>query len=410
MILRVPSGETRILAAIMVIIMFVMMGMGMVIPVLSLYADSFGVGAALIGLVTTAFGVARLVVNLPAGMMADRFGRRFLLWGGPLILAGASVGAALAGDFVSLVTWRFIQGVGSGLYMTGSMIVVADLSTHANRGRRMAAYQAALLTGAGLGPAAGGLLASWWGYSAPFWGFAAVSALGGLVALAFLPETRPAAAPPVPERPGKGGGDVALLARDGRFVRVALVTFGIFFTRTAAQWQLIPLVAAWRFGMDPAHIGAALALSALAHLVILPLAGRLVDRHSPRLLISVSSAAVALALAALGMTASPWLFWAALVLLGVALGLGGPASSAFAAACAPAGRTGSTMGLLRTIGDAGFVAGPMVVGVVMDIGHTGPGAGLILNAALMAVAAAAFVSLPSPPSPSSSLTEEAALP
>lgn len=406
MILRLPSGETRILAAIMVIILFVMMGMGMVIPVLSLYADSFGVGAALIGLVTTAFGIARLVVNLPAGMLADRFGRRFLLWGGPLILAGASVGAALAGDFVSLVAWRFLQGVGSGLYMTGSMIVVADLSTAANRGRRMAAYQSALLTGAGLGPAAGGLLASWWGYAAPFWGFAVVAGLAGLVALVFLPETRPAA----PSAPAEhGGGDTAPLIRDGRFLRVALVTFGIFFTRTAAQWQLIPLVAAWRFGMDPAHIGTALALSALAHLAIIPLAGWLVDRHSPRLLISVSAGAVALSLAVLGITASAWLFWAALVLLGLSLGLGGPASSAFAASCAPAGRTGATLGLLRTVGDAGFVAGPMVVGVVMDIGHTGPGAGLVLNAALMAAAAAAFVSLPSPP-PSSSLTEEAVLP
>lgn len=408
MILRMPSGETRILAAIMAIILFVMMGMGMVIPVLSLYADSFGVGAALIGLVTTAFGIARLVVNLPAGMLADRFGRRFLLWGGPLILAGASVGAALAGDFVALVTWRFLQGVGSGLYMTGSMIVVADLSTAANRGRRMAAYQSALLTGAGLGPAAGGLLASWWGYAAPFWGFAVVSGLAGLVALAFLPETRPVT-PPAPPVTGKSGGDVAPLIRDGRFVRVALVTFGIFFTRTAAQWQLIPLVAAWRFGMDPAHIGTALALSALAHLAIIPLAGWLVDRYSPRLLISLSAAAVALSLAVLGMTDSAWLFWAALVLLGLSLGLGGPAASAFAASCAPAGRTGATMGLLRTVGDAGFVAGPMVVGVVMDIGHTGPGAGLVLNAALMAAAAAAFVSLPSPP-PSSSLTEEAVLP
>ncbi|MCR6630098.1 MAG: MFS transporter [Magnetospirillum sp.] len=127
------AAEWRIIAPMLVIVLFVMCGMGMVIPVLSLYAQSFGIGPALIGLVITAFGVARLFVNLPAGILADRYGRRALLWGGPLVLGGASVAAALAEDFAALLLWRFVQGVGSGLYMTGAMVAIADLGDSRSR-------------------------------------------------------------------------------------------------------------------------------------------------------------------------------------------------------------------------------------------------------------------------------------
>ncbi len=385
------AAEWRVIAPMLVIVLFVMCGMGMVIPVLSLYAQSFGVGPALIGLVITVFGVARLFVNLPAGILADRYGRRALLWGGPLVLGGASVAAALAEDFAALLLWRFVQGVGSGLYMTGAMVAIADLGDSRSRGRRMGAYQTALLTGASIGPALGGQLAERWGYTAPFWGFAAVSGLAALFAFLAIPETRrPADADTRP--PERGG--VGDLLRQRGYAPVLLVTFGVFFTRTAAQWQLIPLVAAHRFGMAPDAIGLALTLSAGVTLVTTPLAGWLADRLPRRGLIVASAASVAVALGLIAACPTVPLFWAALVVLGLALGLGGPASSAFAAGCAPAGRLGPTLGLLRTAGDVGFVAGPLVAGFAVAVSGTafggGEAAGLFVNAALMAIAAAAF--------------------
>ncbi|TWA66311.1 putative MFS family arabinose efflux permease [Azospirillum baldaniorum] len=389
------TAEWRVIAPMLVIVLFVMCGMGMVIPVLSLYAQSFGVGPALIGLIITVFGVARLFVNLPAGILADRYGRRALLWGGPLVLGGASIAAALAEDFAVLLVWRFVQGVGSGLYMTGAMVAIADLGDSRSRGRRMGAYQTALLTGASIGPLMGGLLAERWGYTAPFWGFAAVSGLAALFAFLALPETRrPANANAGADtRPPERGGVRDLLRQRG-YAPVLLVTFGVFFTRTAAQWQLIPLVAAHRFGMAPDAIGLALTLSAGVTLVTTPLAGWLADRVPRRGLIVASAASVAVALGLIAACPTVPLFWGALALLGLALGLGGPASSAFAAGCAPDGRLGPTLGLLRTAGDVGFVAGPLVAGFAVAVSDTafggGEAAGLFVNAALMAIAAAAF--------------------
>jgi MFS transporter, DHA1 family, multidrug resistance protein len=113
-----PLRAQPMLVPLLIVMALVMSGMGVITPVLSVYAQSFGVGATLIGLTITVFGAARLVVNLPAGVLSERYGRRMLLWSGPLTIAIGSVGAALTGSFIGLLFWRFVQGIGSGVYMT----------------------------------------------------------------------------------------------------------------------------------------------------------------------------------------------------------------------------------------------------------------------------------------------------
>jgi MFS transporter, DHA1 family, multidrug resistance protein len=376
------------LVPLLLIMMLVMSGMGVITPVISIYAQSFGVGVTLIGMTITIFGVARLVVNLPAGMVSERYGRRTMLWLGPLVLAVGSVGAAMAGTFWALLFWRFVQGVGSGIYMTVAFAAAADLSEPANRGRVMALNQTALLTGASLGPAMGGILADLFDYRAPFWGFAVVAGLGCLVAIFFLPETRPQQ-PGVQRTPPVGLG-IAELVSDGRFMAVTLVTFGTFFTRTAAQWTLIPLVGFERLGLSATIIGASLTGFTIATLLVLPAAGWLIDRFGQATCIVLPTciAAAGLLLIAIAPSFAPWL--AGLLILGLSLGVTGPASSAYAADTAPAGRFGPAMGMVRTTGDLGFVAGPLLAGLAVDFLPGGYFTALAANALLLVATVAAF--------------------
>ena len=110
------------LIAICLSTVMVMAGQGIISPVLPLYADSFGVSTALVGATFAVFGLARLVTNVPAGLMADRSGRRRLLVGGPLITAVGMFGSGLAGTIWVLLVFRFVAGLGSALYMTGATI------------------------------------------------------------------------------------------------------------------------------------------------------------------------------------------------------------------------------------------------------------------------------------------------
>ncbi|MBT5850571.1 MAG: MFS transporter, partial [Acidimicrobiaceae bacterium] len=97
----------------------VMAGQGVVSPVLPLYAKDFGVSATMVGLTLTVFALARLIVNIPAGLIADRFGRRILLVGGPVITSIGMFGSGQADDIWELLVWRFIAGGGSAFFMSG---------------------------------------------------------------------------------------------------------------------------------------------------------------------------------------------------------------------------------------------------------------------------------------------------
>ena len=88
----------------------VMAGQGVISPILPLYARQFGVGAAAVGLTLTVFALARLLLNVPLGLLSDRYGRRLLLVGGPVITAVGMIGSGLAPTFAQLLLWRFVAG------------------------------------------------------------------------------------------------------------------------------------------------------------------------------------------------------------------------------------------------------------------------------------------------------------
>lgn len=382
------------LIPILITVMLVMSGMGVISPVLSIYAASFGVSITMVGLFITAFGIGRLLVNIPTGILAERLGRKRLILAGTLTLCVSSIGAALADSFYGLVFWRFVQGLGSGCYMTVVMASCADLSTPKNRGRVMALYQTAILLGAGMGPAIGGFVAELYGFRAPFWAFAAVAALAAIFAVFQFTET-------LDQGPGDTNGSASnaapsslsllssLLHHRG-FLAVTIITFGIFFTRTAAQWQLIPLIGDGRFGLSLAVIGIAMTLQAGANLAMLPAAGILIDRfgHNRSILVAVLSLAISLLMIALA--PAVWVYFVGVILVGISVGVAGPASTAFAADQAPDGRFGPAMGVLRTFGDAGFVLGPILAGLTADLLVFGYAGGMALNALIIVVGAAIF--------------------
>lgn len=377
------------LPALLVIVALVMSGMGMVSPVLSLYGPTFGVGATEAALVITVFGIGRFAADIPAGMLVERFGRRPLLWGGPAIIAVTSVGAAWADNFTLLIVWRFLQGLGSGLYMTAAAATLADVSTPATRGRVMALYLGALLAGTSLGPAIGGLAADAWGLQAPFWCWAVTTALAAVYAFVRCRETHTSGV-----GSGHHRGHFFLLTdvlRSRDFLLVAAVTFGIFFTRTAANWGMIPMVGQDRFDFGVDTMGLAIALIGFGTLIVMPISGWLCDTHGFRAVILVACVLTATGLALVAFAPGQLLYWTGVFTVGLATGFGGPATNAFAANIAPAGRYGPTMGLLRAVGDAGFIVGPVVIGSAMDLAGIGNVAGLLANGALVLSAGVAFV-------------------
>ena len=105
-----------------------------------------------IGLIVSAYPIARLLTNTPAGRLADRFGRRPFLLGGMCFTAVSSIVCGLAPIYAVLLGGRFLEGIGSALFITSAQATIADISTPENRGRMMSTFQGSFLLGSTAGP------------------------------------------------------------------------------------------------------------------------------------------------------------------------------------------------------------------------------------------------------------------
>src|SRR5437867_8788476 len=89
----IRSAEFR---AMIGMVLFIMLGFGLIIPVLPLFAKSFHVKAAGVGLLLSVFAVMRLLGDMFAGSLIDRFGERTMASLGALIVGVSSASAAAA--------------------------------------------------------------------------------------------------------------------------------------------------------------------------------------------------------------------------------------------------------------------------------------------------------------------------
>ena len=385
-----PLAENQTLLILCGTTAVVMMGFGIISPVLPLYAQSFGVGTAMIGLTITVFGVARLVVNLPAGFLSERYGRRLLLYGGPAVTVLGSLAGGLAPTFGWLIASRFVAGAGSAIYMTGAMILLTDITTDENRGRIMSIYQGSLLAGVSLGPAVGGFVAQAFGLAAPFFLVAALAGLAMLWSFGRMPETvhlsrdlaTTAAREPGGEAPPRQTARQSILSLLARpdFLLVSMLTMSIFLTRTGGRLTLLPLVGDG-LGMSPGILGLVFAMMTVLQLIVLAPGGTMIDKLGRKAVIVPSALVTGVALVLFALSGNVWVFIMAAVIHGFGTGILGPAPAAYAADIAPPGMRGVTMGLYRTFGDAGFVIGPVALGGLADL--TGFGVALTFDAIVL---------------------------
>ena len=394
-----PLREARELLLISVSTVLVMAGQGVIAPILPLYARSFGVGVAQVGLTLSAFALARVILNIPLGILSDRYGRRLLLVWGPLVTAVGMIGSGFAGGITDLLAWRFIAGAGSAMYMTGAQVYLVDISTPANRARFIGTNQGALLLGVSIGPAVGGLVAEGFGFRAPFFVVGTAALFASVYAFFGLPETRHLGDDDVEDGAENGGtssggaGSMpgrpwARLLLSGDFLAVAFVTMSIFFTRTASRQTLMPLLAASDHDFSPGSLGLLFTVLSAVTLVGLAPAAFIADRLGRKWAIVPSGLVVSASLALMASVDHTAWFVLSSVVMAAGNSIAGPAPAAYVADIAPASLRGLAMGMYRTSGDIGFVVGPPLLGALADA--TSIGVGLVANGVLVAAAALVF--------------------
>src|SRR5262245_55827885 len=385
-----PQGRDRVLIWMCALVFVYELGFGGLVPALALYARSFGVSQAAVGLAISVYGLARFLVALPAGRLADGLGRRMTLAvGGAVTLAGNLL-CAHAPTFTVFLGGRFVAGAGAALVLNGAQIVMADITTRARRGRTMALYQGVFLFGSGIGPLPGGLLADWFGLAAPFVTYAVSGGMVTTLAWLCVPEPksrRRATSTPTEPLPPFGV-QIRRLTRHRGLVLVSAVSFVNAVARTGALFSLIPILGRDRLTLTPERIGASLALASLVALVLIYPSGTMIDRYGRKTVIVPATLVAATSLMLFLWAGSPAWYVAACVVWGLGVGLSAGAPSAYVADVAPPGMNAAAMSAFRLLSDMGYVLGPVVLGLVTD--GFGLEAALAVASALLALAGLAF--------------------
>jgi MFS family permease len=152
-----------------------MMGLFMILPVFALYAERLeGNTPALVGIAIGIYGLTQALLQIPFGMLSDRFGRKKIITFGLIIFAAGSVVAATADSIYGVIFGRALQG--SGAIAAAIMALTADLTREENRLSAMAIIGISIGLSFMVSLVAGPVLNQWIGVDGIFW-------LTGLLAL-----------------------------------------------------------------------------------------------------------------------------------------------------------------------------------------------------------------------------------
>lgn len=263
-------------------------GIAAVFPVAPLYVRSHGGGAVAIALFIAGPMVANTLVQVPAGHLVDRIGRKPVLIGARLLFAALAFGLFFnLGPLWFLALLRCGQGVTGGAYLPALRAALADLTPSNRRAERYAQLQAIEMVGLLIGPAIGGAVALWT-YSAIFL-CPGVAVLLGVTTLFRLPETRGTTeqGEEEPTRPGWWRTKAVLIPSFG------LLAAGIMFAMYDVVW---PQYLSHRH-VGTFLIGLSISAFALPVLLLATSAGRLSDRVNRRLVVAIGFVVVALSAA-----------------------------------------------------------------------------------------------------------------
>lgn len=349
--MRNPLAAVRELRgplAVLASMLFVsQLGVGVMLPIIPLYAISLGASPRELGLLTTVFSLANVVAQLGVGFLLDRIDPRVPIRAGIATYAGANVLLSTATAVPSLLLFRGLAGLGGGANIVADRVYLSRVAEPARLAYLNGVLASAASAGGLMGPAIGGLLAQVADLRAPF------LVVGLTSGIAFLASLR---LPAAPRAPAAAAGAVAISAVS-RSVVVLLVantlltaTFGGFITTFAPY-------ATAAFGWSIAEVGVVFSVYAAGSIALAAPLGALADRRGRRLVGTFATVPVFLFVLALVFALPKAVIYGSAFFAGAGLAAFGAAWFALLTEASPEARRGRTFGIVSAISTLGLVVG-----------------------------------------------------
>jgi DHA1 family multidrug resistance protein-like MFS transporter len=185
------QSNRRNLAILFFTLVVVMMGFGMVIPILPFYIIEFGAGGSAMGLLMASYAIMQLIFSPIWGGVSDRIGRKPVLMVGVLGFVLTQLMFGFSSALWMLLASRVLAGILSSATLPTAMAYIGDSTSERDRGGGMGIIGAAMGVGMVLGPGIAGWMATY-SLSAPFFFAAGLSVVALVLIFLLLPESLPA--------------------------------------------------------------------------------------------------------------------------------------------------------------------------------------------------------------------------
>ena len=403
-----PTSTKRLLIAILSTIALADFGLGLNTVVLPLYAKSLGASIITIGLIIASFGLARIFINIPISIISKRLNSQYIHIGILFIFLGA-VGYLLSTAYYQLFIFRFLEGFGSGIINTSSMIILTKrLYKDEKRAKVLSRYMIARRLSMGSAPFLGAIAAYEFSDKAAFLLYAAIMTVGLIIAFynkEFLNGINNAT---VTENGAKdngrnnadnlknlknindedtnipnaniGGGRLKLpadslpghmkkyfsLLYNFNFIALCFLTFSFFFSRIGSRRELVPLVGYSVMNLNKADIGLLVSISAVIGVILTYYSDRVINALGVKKSIITSFVITAAGVLSFIIFQNITAFGLSIILLSAGGGFSGPARNLYLMDSVDKSRYDEAIGIYRTLSDLGFVLGPFAVGAVFE--------------------------------------------
>jgi MFS family permease len=277
-----------------------------------------------------------------------------------------------------LLSARVLEGVGSSIYVSAAVVFVLLSSEASNRGTNIGSYQSMLMLGPIVGPIVGAPIATFFGYNAPYFAFAAMIAVALAIVGILAYFGRLGAASPVSgHESGRRQADMTVYLNTA-----AIATFGFAFLRSGIYTTGMPLFAYGSLSLSVFDVGMILTMASIANLVSSFFSGRLTQTYGMQKPLFAAILSSAILVAVLPLSTSMVFLLVVVTLIGVTSGFFGQsivwAAEQIEEKVAMKGMAGTRpalgvhshvirgIGLNRMIGDIGLVLGPLFVGYTIS--------------------------------------------
>jgi MFS family permease len=336
-----------------------MLGVGIISPLLPLYAENMGATGIWLGIIFSSFSISRTIFMPIIGRLSDRRGRKLFLCTGLLIYSIISLGYIWADSVSQLILVRLIQGSAAGMIIPIAQAYVGDISPEGEEGTWMGYFNAAFFTGFGFGPLLGGVLTDHFGMTVAFSSMGGLNLLAFLIAVLFLPE--------ISHKKMATNARVSFREIISSGIIKGLFNFRLAFSIGRGTFvTFLPIFAGIYIGLPPSLIGILLTVNILVMSLLQIYGGNIADRFNRRVLVIIGGLTNLIYLILIPLGGNFWQLLAICALGGLGGAISMPAASALIVEEGRKFGMGSTIAIFAMSMSIGMAIGPIVAGGIAD--------------------------------------------